>query len=108
MATYLIGKEIKITRQAGDAASVQITVPNVLSMTGYTARFQVRNNAGRVLIDKSGDALTIVSQVIYIPLLPEDTKNRDGVHRWKLQVSNINGPITIGRGDFQIIKEMIV
>lgn len=44
MATYLIAREITITRQEGDAADVVVTVPSTLSMTGKTARFQVRDS----------------------------------------------------------------
>lgn len=107
MATYLISREITITRQEGDAADVVVTVPATLSMTGKTARFQVRDSGNRVIINKE-DEIAIVGQGITILLDPEDTARHSGRHRWELEVRDANGPITIGRGDFIIVKQLIV
>jgi len=109
MATYLIAREITIKRQEGDVADVTFTVPSVLSMTDKGATFQVRNSGGRILMSKTNtdSTLTINGQVIYIPLLPADTLRKDGVHRWELQIDTTGGPITAGRGNFEIIKETV-
>ena len=106
MATYLIEEEAVITRQEGDIADVEITVPSELPLDGHGVTFQVKAAGGRVLINKKDttNTLTITDQDIYIPLLPADTRGKDGVHRWELQVDTEDGPITIGRGDFRIIK----
>ena len=108
MATYLIAREITITRQEGDVADIVITVPAALSMTARTPVFQVRDTSNRAIINKTTPAITVQAQVINIPLLPADTKGKPGKHRWELQVTDTNGPVTIGRGNFEIIKEIIV
>lgn len=107
MATYLISREIAIVRQEGDAADIAVTVPAELSMTGKTARFQVRDSGNRVIINKD-DEIAIVGQAITIVLAPDDTARHAGNHRWELEVSDANGPITIGRGNFTIVKQLIV
>ena len=107
MATYLISREISITRQEGDAADVVVTVPSTLSMTGKTARFQVRDSGNRVIINKE-DEIAIVGQGITILLAPEDTARHAGKHRWELEVSDANGPIKIGGGDFSNVKQICV
>lgn len=107
MATYLISREITITRQEGDTADIVVTVPSTLSMTGKTARFQVRDSGNRVIINKE-DEIAIVGQGITILLAANDTARHAGKHRWELEVSDANGPITIGRGDFIIVKQLIV
>ena len=108
MTTYLIAREIPITRQEGDVADIVITVPAVLSLVGKKVRFQVRDINGRVIMDKKDAGLTIDGQVISIPLYPDDTTRRAGKHRWELEVSDDNGPITIGKGPFIIISTDIV
>jgi len=107
MATYLIAQEIAITRQEGDLADVVFVVPDVLSMTGKEATFKVNSDKYGSFIAKESSAgdITIVGQTITIPLLAADTKDKKGRHRWELEVT---GPITIGRGVFNVIKELIV
>ena len=108
MPTYLIKSEITITRQEGDVADVTITVPSVLDMTNRTPRFQVRDAAGKRLIDKTVPDVVVTEQVIFVPLLPADTAGKPGKHRWELEVTDTNGPVTIGRGDFNVVKQLIV
>lgn len=106
MATYLISREKTITRQEGDVADIVITVPALLSMTGKTAHFAVADNGGRNVINKEKD-ISIDEQVISIVLKPEDTSRKAGKYRWELEVKDANGPITIGKGDFIIVKQLI-
>jgi hypothetical protein len=110
MATYLIKKEITITRQEGDSADIVIVVPNVIDMSLYDAQFQVRDTTlRRLIISKTSNAgISIAGQTLTIPLATDDTKNKAGKHRWELQLSN-NTPeiITIGRGTFIIVNELI-
>lgn len=104
MATYLIANEITITRQAGDLADITFTVPDILSMTGKTAKFEVIDKNRSVIINKVAPALTVAGQVITVPLLSADTQNFAGTHYWELEVT---GPITIGHGNFIIAKTII-
>lgn len=104
MSTYLIANEITITRQAGDLADITFTVPEVLSMTGKTAKFQVFDKNRTAIIEKAAPDLVVNGQVITIPLLAADTQNYAGSHYWELEVT---GPITIGHGPFIITKTFI-
>jgi len=105
MATYLIANEITITRQAGDLADITFTVPDVLSMSGKTAKFEVIDKNRKTILKKVSPDITISGQVITIPLIPSDTQNYPGTHYWELKVST---PITIGHGSFVITKTIIV
>lgn len=111
MATYLIGSEITIKRQAGDTADIVFTVPSILDMSQFTeVKFQVGNSSS-VVISKalSEGELSVSGQVITIPLLAADTKNRaGGSNNWELEVSNETEIITIGRGTFEIMRELIL
>ena len=104
MATYLIANEITITRQAGDLADITFAVPDVLSMSGKTAKFQVFDKNRNAIIEKEHPNLTVNGQTITIPLLPDDTKDKSGTYYWELEVSS---PITIGHGQFIITKTLI-
>ena len=109
MATYLIKREITITRQEGDTADVVIVVPEVINMENYNARFAVKDNIGKTVFEKNSEnsEMTITGQTITIPLLVADTKKKAGKHRWELQISNETEVITIGRGVFVIVNELI-
>lgn len=110
MATYLIKKEYDITRQEGDTADVVIVVPDVIDMQNYDVQFSVKSNMGVTIFDKktADGTITVAGQTITIPLLATDTKDNPGKYRWELQISN-NTPevITIGRGVFLIVRELI-
>lgn len=109
MATYLIKREIQIARQEGDTADVVVVVPDVIDMGNYQARFVVKDSSRRAVIDKKSvdGVLTVTGQTITIPLLVADTKGKAGKHRWELQLTNATEVITIGRGAFVIINEII-
>lgn len=106
MATYLIAREITITRQSGDVADIAVRVPDLLPMEGRSARFQVFDSSGRLLIDKD-ETILQEGQVITIPLLPQDTQGLSGRFQWELEVRDGSGPVTIGRGPFGIVKTLI-
>jgi len=110
MATYIIGEEIHIRRQAGDNADLEVIVPNQLPITGADVTFKLRDPDGVTLFTKTTTDCTIIQQTITIPFLPSDTRGRAGKHRWELQLQKPTdyGTVTIGRGDFNIIKEEIV
>jgi hypothetical protein len=108
MTTYLIKAQITITRQEGDTADIVITVPALLSMTGYEAQFKVYNTAGQAVLSKASPAtITVDGQIITIPLLAADTKGKPGTHKWELQIAKTGSVITIGKGQFVIVSELI-
>ena len=107
MATYLITREITITRQEGNPSDVIINVPESLSLSGKTAHFRVVDSAGKIIIDKE-DEIVIDGQTLTVLLVASDTARKSGKFRWQLDVSDANGPITIGKGDFVINKSIIV
>jgi len=104
MASYLITQEITITRQEGDTADIEFTVPDVLDITNATVIFQIRNAKNTILYNA---APVPVAQDITVPLLPATTKGYSGRHRWELQVNISGAIITIGKGDFVILPEQI-
>lgn len=109
MVTYNTARDIPLRRQEGDSSDLTVVVPSLLDMNGASVRFQVRDIAGRLVMDKgTGDAsATVEGQTIYIPFLPVDTKRRGGVHRWELEVTIAGNVYTIARGPFDIVKELI-
>ena len=109
MATYLIKRELTITRQEGDTADVVIVAPDVLDMDLYDVQFKVVDSSRRPVMNKTtaGGTITKDGQTITIPLLTADTKNKAGKHSWEMQITTETEVITIGRGPFIIISETI-
>lgn len=109
MTTYLIKRTRTITRQAGDVADIVFTVPEVLSLVGKEVTFCIADSSKSTLITKSlNNGAIVVEQVITILLDPQDTTGLEGTYLWELQISDTDGPITIGRGEFIIIGEIIL
>jgi hypothetical protein len=106
MASYLVAKEILIERHAGVVNDIVFTVPEIIDMTGRTARFGVYKQGGEEVILK-GEEIEIDGQTITINLAPEDTAGKVGAHVWELEVLDDDGPIKIGEGDFKIKKKWI-
>lgn len=120
MTTYLIEEASKkkvLTRQIGDLSDIVFMVPVILSMTGKVARFQIWNLKHTVVelsknsYESDGD-IEITDQRVFIPLLPDDTKDLSvGKHLWELEVADdglINEtPITIGQGYFDAVITLI-
>jgi len=111
MATYLINNEITINRQEGDTCDVTfIDVPPEINLTDATAKFQVKTSATAtpIISKTTDDDIVIVSQDITVNLLPEDTKGHSGRWKWELEVTLADtSVITLGRGCFNIIAELI-
>ena len=105
MSTYLIQSEIDITRQEGDDADIVFNVPAEFSLTDATVIFQVQTSKGTLIFEKTP---TPSLQVITITIDAVDTKGYVGTKRWELQVTRSGKITTIGRGDFIIVKELIV
>jgi len=104
MATYLISAEKTITRQEGDDADIVMIIPAEFDMTDATVMFQVFSG-GVAFIEKTP---TPVLQVITVTLDAVDTKGYKGTKRWELQVTKAGKITTLGKGDFVIVKELIV
>ena len=109
MPTYLIKKAINITRQEGDSADISFVVPEILNLALYDAKFNVTTKLRNVILYKSSldGTIAINGQTVTIPLLPDDTKHKTGNYLWELELSNENENITIGKGSFFIISEII-
>lgn len=111
MATYIISREIDLTRQEGDTADIVFVVPAALDMDLFTEVKFLAVKRGVDTIDKSvsGGTITVSDQTITIPLLAADTKSKSGEHKWELEVSNATPEIiTIGKGTLTVTKELIV
>lgn len=104
MTTYNISRELPIFRQEGDSSDLQINVPEVLNMAGFTARLQVRSQADKLILSKT---ITPQGQSLLFDFTPEDTRLKSGTHRWELEVMMGERVITIGRGPFEIVKKII-
>jgi len=113
MATYLIKEDIDITRQEGDTADIEFTVPAMLDLVSYPiVKFQTKKKyGGTIILDKTvGSGLAVAGQVVTVTLDSVDTKgvNR-GTFKWELEISNTTPEIiTIGRGTFDVVKELIL
>jgi len=108
MATYIVATEITITRKEGNLADIAFTVPDIFSLTGKTVKFAVEDINGSSIMLKEGADVTIAGQLITIPLLPADTDNHAGKHRWEMNAYDAElQPITIGRGVFVIDKKLL-
>jgi hypothetical protein len=108
MQSYIITQEIEIIRQEGDTGSIIMTVPSVLDPADYTIDFQVRERKGRLIFEKVDADWTKAAQQITCYLDSDDTTGFRGEHRWELQFSSLTEVITVGRGCFSIIGEVIV
>jgi hypothetical protein len=113
MATYLIKAEKTITRQEGDTADIVLVVPVALDMDLYPdVIFWVVDTEGTKIMEKnsmdSDPAITVTDQTITIPITISDTTGHPGEFRWELQIGNDTPEvITIGRGDFIIVEQII-
>ena len=108
MSTYLIENQFPITRQQGDISDVVFVLQNTLPLTGMTVKFQVRNSRGDLLLDKvSPTNITVVGQQITIPLLKVDTETLKGTLTWECEITKEGTRITIGQGEFIVVKTYI-
>jgi len=108
MATFIIAQEVTITRQEGDLADLVLVVPDILPLTGRTAKFRAEKIDGTAFIEKQSPDIVMLLQVITIPILPADTDGNSGKHRWELKVYDAqNNPITIGKGVLYVLKKMM-
>lgn len=108
MASYIIKKEILIQRQEGDVGDVVFIIPSAIPLPGCQVKFGVFTQNNEQIFLKETDDVSINGQELRIELESEDTKGHAGVHVWELELTPAgSGPITVGRGDFKIIREWI-
>lgn len=104
MATYIVKNWKKITRQEGNTADIVFIIPNIIPLSNAAIKFTVVNACFIKVIEKNNSGMVIEGQKITIPLLENDTKSKDHICVWQLDVTKNNETITIGKGDFVIIK----
>ena len=108
MSDRYITTPITIQHQAGDTGDIVIQVPAAISLIGKTLRFAVLKSS-TILFEKTQPDLTVVGQVITIPLEEADTNGLYGTFHWELELMNSGETqiITLGQGDFVIIRTYI-
>jgi hypothetical protein len=105
--SYIVRTRKTITRQAGDSGSIEVIVPETLSLSGWSVYFEV-TDAKLVPIftkDSEEDTIAIEDQTIYVLLSREDTSELEGVYNWEMEIYKGDDTITIGKGQYIIIKE---
>lgn len=108
MQSYIVRTRVSLTRQAGDTGSIEFIVPALLDLTGMSAIFKVMDTSTTPLFTKETPTdITIVGQTVTVNLYNVDTANKCGSYTWELQVNDENQVITIGKGDLEIVEEII-
>jgi len=107
MATYLIANEITITRQEGDTADIEFELDEVLDISTLNPYFSVQTYKGIEILTKEPADFLKIGQELTCFITEEDTKGKAGNYRWELELVNGSTVITVGRGDFIIVKELI-
>jgi hypothetical protein len=97
------------TFQEGNVAAIDFTMDTSFSMAGVAVSLQVRDTAGRLIIEKNSanNTITLTGQRVYITIDSADTKRRSGKHQYEIDFLNSFGKpyATIG-GDFIINSEI--
>lgn len=107
MNSYVITERVTVTRQEGNTGSLGFIVPAVLNPALFTIKLQVwtATNKSAILFEKT--SWTVTGQTITTPMAAVDTKGYAGTHKWEMQFTSLTEVITVGKGDFVIIKELI-
>lgn len=108
MSTVLVAKKINISRQEGDTADVEMIIPDGFDMTAYSGLFQVYNSHRDCIITKTtagNGGITIDGQKILVKLDEKDTDGFGGTHSWFYRILKEGVRLTIGKGQFIIIRE---
>jgi hypothetical protein len=105
MASYLIKKEIDITRQEGDTFDVRFIIPEILTLTAFSVvKFNVYTGNGKSVFERT---MIATGQTVETIFAPAETKGKAGRYRWELQVDTQGSIYTIGKGNFTINPELI-
>jgi len=105
--SYIIKNEIEIRRQEGDTGNITIIIPEQIDLDGMVPILHVVDRKLNTIFKKEDSDWSINDQTISCSLLPTDTRGKSGNHKWELQLQSLNEVITVGRGNFLIIKEII-
>mgnify|MGYP006268563201 CR=1 FL=1 len=111
MPAYIIKSEATITRQEGDTSEIKFIIPNVFPLYGevFELIFAVYSRSGTRQFIKTtlnGD-FVIDAQTATTYLQVDNTKGIWGTYRWELQYRDAGSITTIGKGNFEILKELI-
>lgn len=110
MPAYIIKSEATITRQEGDNSEIKFIIPSLFPLSGgFVLKFAVYSRSGTKQFEKTttnGD-FVIDGQNATTYLEPNDTKGIWGTYRWELQYTESDEITTIGKGNFDILKELI-
>ncbi len=105
--TVIVKKQTPIEREEGSTNAIELTVPQVISMTGLSAHMKViRPKTAEVILEKTN--WNIDGQEIWVALSESDTLGKAGNHRYELIVYNASDKRqTIMRGPFTIRPTLI-
>lgn len=108
MQSYLITEEISIKRQEGDTGRIEIILPGIIDPAAKTFHFQVKDASGDIIMQKDDTDFTVNGQNIFFDLIASDTVEKAGSYRWELEMRSQAEISTLARGNFYIVKEIIV
>jgi hypothetical protein len=96
--------------QEGNVADIELDMDEGFPMDGIRVTFEVRDPAGRLVIQKRsdfGEGIIINYRNILITLLSSDTRRRAGKYDYEIDFLNLEGDpfATIG-GSFTISREV--
>jgi hypothetical protein len=96
--------------QEGNVADIELDMDDNFPMDGVKVTFEVRDMAGRLVIQKRsnpGDGITITGQNILITLLSADTRRRAGKYDYEIDFLNLaSDPFATIGGSFTISREV--
>ena len=91
--------------QEGDTGQITFDFPNTFSLSGFTAKVQVRDAPMGNIICEFSSALgniTITGQDLVISIASQDTEYKPGLYKYDLQLTGNSQVITVAKGTFEI------
>ena len=90
--------------QEGDTGQLVFNFPQTFSLSGFTAKVQVRDNPGNIICEFSSALgnITIVGQDLTINVASKDTEYKPGLYKYDLQLTGNSQVITVAKGSFEI------
>lgn len=107
MATYIVKKDIKITRQAGDDCDVIFQIPDTIQLIASNFKFAVfrvgSSQVEPILLKQGADAVFDGTKLTVV-IAGTETFRYSGNFKWELEATIDSRKVTIGKGDFELIK----